>query len=102
MYERAEKIHMETMMLLTVIFSGVNSALLILLLALYSKIVLRTKAIHAIGLTVFALFLLGQNLLSLYSYIDMQSFFEAGVVPYLLVIGVLELASLVAIVGVTL
>jgi hypothetical protein len=89
------------MMLLTVLFSGVNSALLILLLALYAKIVFRTKAVHAIGLSLFALLLLGQNLLSLYSYIDMQSFFDPAVVPYLLVIGGLELASLIAIVGVT-
>ncbi len=88
-------------MLLTVIFSGVNSALLILLLALYAKIVFRTKAAHAIGLSLFALLLLGQNLLSLYSYIDMQAFFGPAVVPYLLVIGGLELASLIAIVGVT-
>ena len=88
-------------MLLTAIFSGVNSALLIVLLALYAKIVFRTRAVHAIGLTLFALLLHGQNLLSLYSYIDMQSFFGPAVVPYLLVIGGLELASLIAIVGVT-
>jgi len=88
-------------MLLTVLFSIVNSALLIVLLGLYGKIVFRTRAVHAIGLMVFAVFLLAQNLLSVYSYLDMQAFFQAAVVPYLLAIAGLELASLIAIVGVT-
>lgn len=89
-------------MILTAVLSAVNSALLIFLLALYGKIVLRTRAVHAVGLMLFAVLLLGQNLLSVYAYVDMNMYFGSGVLPFLFVIAVLELASLVAMVGVTL
>ncbi len=89
-------------MILTVVLSGVNSILLILLLAVYGKIVIKTKAVHSIGLMVFALLLLAQNLLAVFSYIDMDLYFGSGVVPYLLGISALELASLVVLVIVTL
>jgi hypothetical protein len=92
----------ESMMILTVVFSGINSALLIVLLAIYGKIVFRTKAAHSIGLMLFATLLLAQNLLALYSYVDMSGYFASGVLPYLLGIAALELASLVTIVVVTL
>lgn len=93
---------MESMMILTVVLSGINAALLLILLVIYGKIVLRTKAVHSIGLMLFAILLLAQNLLALYSYVDMNGYFASGVLPYLLVIAGLELASLVAIVAVTL
>jgi hypothetical protein len=86
----------------TVILSVINSVLLIVLLALYGKIVFKTRAIYPAGLFVFALFLLGQNLLSVFSYLDMQSYFGEGVLPYLCAIGALELVSLVALLRVTL
>jgi hypothetical protein len=51
-------------MLITVAFSSVNSVLLLVLLFLYGKIVFKTRAIYPVGLFLFALFLLAQNLLA--------------------------------------
>lgn len=88
--------------MLNVGFSVINSALLLVLLLLYGKIVFKTKAIYPAGLFVFALFLLGQNLLAVFSYIDMQVYFGSAVLPYLIGIGALEFFSLVALLRVTL
>ena len=92
---------MEDMMILTVGLSAVNAVLLVSLLVLYGKIAFKTRAVHAIGLMLFALPLLAQNLLAVYAYWDMNMYFNSGVLPYLLGIAVLELAGLVAMVGVT-
>ena len=83
-------------------FSAINSVLLIALLFLYGKIVFRTRAVYSAGLFLFAMFLLAQNLLAVFSYADMQAYFGDGVLPYLFGIGALELVSLVILLKVTL
>ena len=93
---------MEAMMLLTVALSTVNSVLLVLLLVLYGKIVVKTKATHAVGLMLFAVLLLAQNLLSVFAYVSMEPFFSPESLPYLSGIGALELASLLVLVKITL
>ena len=93
---------METLMLLTVALSSINSILLVVLLILYGKIVLKTRAVHAIGLMLFALLLLAQNLLSVFAYVAMEPFFSSESLPYLLGIGALELASLAILLKITL
>ena len=93
---------MEAMMLLTVALSTVNSVLLVLLLVLYGKIVLKTKATHDVGLMLFAVLLLAQNLLSVFAYVSMEPFFSAESLPYLSGIGALELASLLVLLKITL
>ncbi len=89
-------------MIITVAFSSINSVLLVILLFLYGKIVFKTKALYPIGLFLFALFLLAQNLLAIFSYADMQAYFGPGVLPYLSGIGALELVSLIFLLKVTL
>jgi hypothetical protein len=89
-------------MLITVAFSSVNSVLLLVLLFLYGKIVFKTRAIYPVGLFLFALFLLAQNLLAVFSYAAMQDYFAQGVLPYLLGISGLELVSLGVLLKVTL
>ncbi len=89
-------------MLTTAGLSAVNSVLLAVLLIVYGKIVFKTKAIYPAGLFLFALFLLGQNLLSVYSYVSMQAYFGEGVLPYLFGISALELISLALLLRVTL
>lgn len=89
-------------MLVNVGFAAVNSILLVVLVSLYAKIVFKTKAIYPAGLFIFALFLLGQNLLSVFSYVEMDSYFGSGVLPYLCGIGALELVSVIALLRVTL
>jgi hypothetical protein len=83
-------------------FSGINSILLVVLLFVYGKIVFKTKALYSAGLFLFAFFLLAQNLLAVFSYVDMQGFFLPAVLPYLSGIGALELVSLIILLKVTL
>ena len=90
------------MMLLTVMLACVNSALLLILLSLYGKILVKTRARYALGLLIFALLLLAQNLLSVYAFVTMQPFFGEEALPYLSGIAALELAGLVALLGITL
>ncbi len=85
-----------------IVFSSINSILLVVLLFLYGKIVLKTKAVYSAGLFLFALFLLAQNLLAIFSYVDMQDYFGPAVLPYLSGIGGLELVSLIILLRVTL
>src|SRR2546428_11285640 len=66
---------METMMELAVIFAILNAALLTALSVIYGRIVWRTRASHPIGLLIFALLLLLQNALTIYSYLAMAPFF---------------------------
>jgi hypothetical protein len=89
-------------MIITVTFSSINSILLAVLLFLYGKIVFKTKAVYPIGLFLFALFLLAQNLLAVFSYAGMQDYFAEGVLPYLSGIAGLELVSLAVLLKVTL
>ena len=84
-------------MLLTVLISSLNSALLIALLFIYGRMAMKTRAIYSVGLAVFAILLLSQNLLSVYSYVTMDTFFGDEVVPYLLGIGSLEFFGLIAL-----
>jgi uncharacterized protein involved in response to NO len=89
-------------MLLTVGLSVVNTALLLVLLAIYGKIVVKTRAAHSLGLVLFATLLLMQNLVSIYAYVTMNPYFESGVLPYLSAIAALELGGLIVLLRVTL
>jgi hypothetical protein len=93
---------LETMMLLTVSLASVNSVLLVVLLFVYGKIVLKTKAMYAVGLMIFAFLLLAQNLLSVFAFVTMQPFFGSEALPYLSGIAALELGGLVALLRITL
>ena len=90
------------MMLVTVSLAGVNSVLLLILLLLYSKIVIKSRATYAIGLMIFALLLLAQNLLSVFAFIAMEPLFTAGALPFLSGIAALELGGLVVLLRITL
>jgi len=90
------------MMLVTVSLATVNSILLLALLIIYGKIVIKSKATYAIGLMIFAVLLLGQNLLSVFAFITMEPFFAAAALPYMSGIAALELAGLVVLLRITL
>ena len=92
---------METMMLITVSLSAINSILLLVLLFFYSKIVMKTKAMYGIGLMLFSILLLAQNLLSVFSYVTMEPFFGVEALPFLSGIAALELASLLVLLRIT-
>jgi hypothetical protein len=90
------------MMLLNVFLSGGNVVLLTILLFLYGKIVLKTRATYAVGLSVFAVLLLANNLVSVISYVTMEPFFGVEALPHLSAIGAFELLGLIVLLRITL
>lgn len=71
-----------------------NSFVLIALIYFYTKIARRTRATYSVGLSFFALFLLLNNLLTVFAYTSMAPLFGEGALPYLSVIGAFQLAGL--------
>lgn len=90
------------MMLISVGLATVNSIILLVLLFLYGKIVLRTKAMYAAGLMVFALLLLAHNMLTIIAYVSMAPFFGAEALPFLSGMAAFELGGLLVLVKITL
>jgi len=97
----SEGFNLETMMEIAVILSVLNSAVLFFLLGLYARMARKTRAGYSIGLMIFALFLLAQNLATVYSYVSMAPFFGSAAMPYLTTISALEFAGLVVLAKIT-
>ncbi len=89
-------------MIITIGLASVNAVILAVLLFLYGKIVLRTKAMYAIGLLIFALLLLGHNMLTIIAYISMAPFFGSEALPFLSGMAALELGGLIVLMKITL
>jgi len=85
-----------------ILFSGLNAAMLLALLYFYVKIAIRSRAAHSLGLAFFALLLLANSVLTVYSYSAMSPFFGSEAIPYLSVISVLEFFGLAALLKITL
>jgi hypothetical protein len=73
-----------------------------ILLSLYIKIYLKTKAIFTIGLMFFASMLVLQNLIVVYAYFAMAPLYAEGLLPYFLLIHLAELAGVVSLLKITL
>lgn len=89
-------------MMLAVGLASVNSAILLALLFLYGKMALRTKAMYAWGLLVFALLLLGHNLLTIFAYVSMAPLFGSEALPFLSAMAAFELGGLIVLMKMTL
>ena len=92
---------MEIMMDVAVVFAILNSIILLSLLVIYGRIAGKTRASYSIGLMIFALFLLAQNLATIYSYVAMAPFFEPQALPYLSSISALEFVGLLVLARIT-
>jgi len=93
---------MALMMDLAAIFSSLNIVVLTVLLYLYARIAWRSKAVYTTGMLIFASLLLLQNVVTAYSYVAMTPFFGDSVLPYLVIISVLEFGGLLALTRITL
>lgn len=82
---------MALLMDLSMYTAAVDAILLIVLLAVYLKVYRDTHAEFSLGLTVFAILLLAQNILSVYSFLTMASYILEQFLPFLLTINVAEL-----------
>jgi hypothetical protein len=90
------------MMDAAIVFSLLNAALLIVLLYMFARIAIRSRASHSIGLMFFALLLLANSVLTAYSYATMAPFFGKDALPYLSTMSVLEFVGLAALLKITL
>jgi hypothetical protein len=87
---------------MAILFSGLNAALLVTLLYFYARIAFRSRAAHSFGMIFFALLLLANSILTVYSYSAMAPFFGTQALPYLSTISVLEFFGLAVLLRITL
>lgn len=85
-----------------IVFSGLNAAMLLVLLYFYAKIAVRSHAAHSIGMAFFAVLLLATSVLTAYSYAAMSPFFGDAALPYLSAIAIVEFLGLAVLVRITL
>ena len=85
-----------------IVFSVLNSGLLVVLLYVFAGIAVRSRASHSVGLTFFTLLLLANSLLTAYSYATMAPFFGKDALPYLSTMSVLEFVGLAVLLKITL
>ncbi|MFL6330214.1 MAG: hypothetical protein ACJ705_04300 [Nitrososphaeraceae archaeon] len=83
------------------IVSMANTAILVMLLAVYTNIYLKTGAMFTIGLIVFSGMLMLHNLISIYGYFAMAPLYSEDLLPYFVGIHITELGGLVALLKVT-
>jgi hypothetical protein len=93
---------LELMMELAVGLALANSAILLGLMYVYSKIAVRTRAAFPVGLLLFAGLLLIHNLLTIFAYVAMAPLFGEDALPLLSGIGALEFGGLVVLLKLTL
>jgi membrane-bound metal-dependent hydrolase YbcI (DUF457 family) len=92
---------MALLMDISSIVSMANIAILIALLAMYTKIYSKTRATFTIGLAVFAGMLMLHNGIAVYGYFAMAPLYSDELLPYFAGIHVAELAGLIALLKVT-
>jgi len=92
---------MNPMMDVAIIFSGFNAALLLALLWIYVRIAFRSRAVHSVGLVFFAVLLLANSVLTVYSYVAMAPLFGIDALPYLSTMSVLEFVGLAVLLRIT-
>ncbi|MGH9917422.1 MAG: hypothetical protein ACRD6W_00905 [Nitrososphaerales archaeon] len=90
------------MMDVAIVFSALNAALLVVLLYVFAGIAMRSRASHSVGLMFFALLLLANSVLTVYSYATMSPFFGREALPYLSMVSVLEFVGLAVLLKITL
>ena len=83
------------------VVSMVNTAILVVLLAVYSNIYRKTGATFTIGLMVFAGMLMLHNIIAIYGYFEMAPLYSDDLLPYFVGIHIAELAGLIALLKVT-
>ena len=86
---------------LAVIFAGLNTVVLVVLLVIYGRIAVKSRAVYSVGLVMFALFLLAQNLMTVLAYVVMSPLFGQGSLPALSGISALEFVGLLVLAKIT-
>jgi len=93
---------MELLVLLNVIISIANIALLVTLITIYVKIYRTSRAVYTLGLLFFAAMLTLHNLIAVYAYFVMAPLYSDELLPYFVAIHLAELAGIAALLKLTL
>jgi hypothetical protein len=93
---------MDSLFFIATFFAALNAVLLLGLIYLYSKILRKTHAGYSAGLLIFAVLLFVHNVVTLFAYAFMGSFYSDQLYPVLAVITVCEFGGILALVKVTL
>ena len=83
------------------VVSMINTAILVVLLAVYANIYRKTGATFTIGLMVFAGMLMLHNIIAIYGYFAMAPLYSDDLLPYFVAIHIAELSGLIALLKVT-
>jgi membrane-bound metal-dependent hydrolase YbcI (DUF457 family) len=78
-----------------------NTAILVVLLAVYANIYRKTGATFTIGLMVFVGMLMLHNVIAVYGYFAMAPLYSDDLLPFFVGIHIAELAGLLALLKVT-
>jgi hypothetical protein len=89
-------------MIASTVVSVLNVAVLLILLVIYAKIYLKSKAVFTIGLMFFTVMLMLHNLIAVYAYLVMAPLYPDELLPYFVAIHAAELIGIVALLRVTL
>jgi uncharacterized membrane protein YgdD (TMEM256/DUF423 family) len=83
------------------VVSMINTAILVVLLAVYANIYRKTGATFTIGLIVFAGMLMLHNIIAIYGYFAMAPLYSDDLLSYFVGIHIAELVGLIALLKVT-
>jgi len=93
---------MSLLMNASTLVSVLNVAVLLILLVIYAKTYVKSKAVFTIGLMFFTVMLMLHNLIAIYAYLVMAPLYSNDLLPYFVAIHVAELIGIIALLKVTL
>ena len=93
---------MNLFVVLTACIALVNVVLLVILLVIYARIYIKTKASFTIGLIFFATMLILHNVIAAYAYFAMEPLYSMDLMPFFAGIHLAELAGIAVLLKVTL
>jgi len=88
-------------MVLTAVISLINMAILTVLLFIYVRIYISSKAVFTLGLMFFSIMMVSQNIIAVYAYFTMAPLYSPELYPYILGIHFTELVGLAILLKIT-
>ena len=93
---------METTSLILSVVSIVNMGILGILICIFGKMYVKTRAQLPLGMIVVAAMLFLHNVIGSFAYFSMEEIFSHEIFPYMLGVGIAELAGLIIFLKITL
>jgi hypothetical protein len=93
---------MEPVMTASTIVSGANMISLGVLIGVFAKMDLKTKAQLPLGMIFFAGLLFLHNIIGVYAYFSMMELYASALLPYLLAVHMAEFAGILILLRITL